>query len=104
VLIPLLSFLTQSSNNIPKRTQASIYILRLTNPFLIRSIGEANIQPLTAGEVDEVQASFTPFASSDTPVNANVDAADAQGEDGMRTRGSFVHQRRCYASTGLSEG
>src|SRR6266849_2420178 len=85
MFVTLLALLSKRSDDISQRTQALIDILRLPQPFFMLP-SPARIQPLAASKVDKIQRAFAYLAG------VRVRAADAQREDGMRTRGPFVHQ------------
>ena len=87
MLVALLALLSKRSDDISQRAQALIDVLRLPQPLLVLP-GAARVQPLAAGEVDQVQRAVAHLAS------VRVRAADAQREHGMRARGAFVHQSR----------
>ena len=97
MLVALFALLSKRGNNVPKRTQALINALRLPQPLLIAPRA-ALLQPLAPRKVDEVQAALAALARE------RVLAADAEGEDRVRARGTLVHERRGYATPGLREG
>jgi hypothetical protein len=87
VLVALVALLPKRSDDISERAEALIDILRLPQTILVPP-SAARVEPLAAGEVDEVQRALTHLAG------VRVGAADAQSEDRVRTRGALVHQRR----------
>lgn len=82
-----LALLAQRSDNVPKRTQALVDALRLLQPVLIARC-PALLESLAAREVDKVQAALARLTRE------CVLAADAKREDGVRARGTLVHERR----------
>ena len=87
MLVALLALLPKRSDDISERAEALIDILRLPQTILVLP-STARVEPLTAGEVDEVQRALAHLAG------VRVGAADAQREDGVRARGALIHQRR----------
>jgi hypothetical protein len=88
VLVTLVTLLPERSDNISERAQALINVLRLPQAVLVLP-SAARVEPLAAGEIDEVQRAHAYLAG------VRVGAADPQREDRVRARGALVHQRRC---------
>jgi len=54
---------------------------------------------LTSCQINEIQDPLTTFPQ--TPIVADINAADTEGEDQVRSRGALVHEGCCYTTTGL---
>ena len=87
MLVALVALLPERGDDVSERAEALINILRLPQTLLVLP-GAARVEPLAAGEVDEVKRALAHLASE------RVSAADPQREDGVRARGALVHQRR----------
>ena len=87
MLVALLALLSKRSDDVSKRAQALVDVLRLPQTVLVPPCA-ARVQPLAAGEVDQVQRALAHLA------RVRVRAADAQREHRVRARGALVHERR----------
>ena len=88
MLVALLALLPERGDDVSQRAQALVDVLRLPQPLLVLP-RTARVQPLAAGEVDQVQRAVAHLA------RVRVGAADAQRKHGVRARGALVHQGRC---------
>jgi len=89
------SLLAQRSDHIAQRTQTLVDRLRLAQPVLV-ACGTAGVQALGARKVDKIERAFAALRRQ------RVFAANAQGKDGVGTRGALVHQRGVHRAVALS--
>ena len=104
MLVALVALLPKRGDDVSQRAQALVDVLRLPQPLLVLP-SPARVQPLAAGEVNQIQRALAHLAGM------CVRAADAQREHGMRARGALVHQCRrdhaprvCYRDEGADLG
>jgi hypothetical protein len=92
--------LPKCSNNVSQRTQTLINGLRLLHPLLLRPIRKAHIQPLTPGQIHQIQRTFAslPRPSSASFSQTDINPANPERKHRMRARASFIDHRRCDAS------